>query len=67
MEGIAEGGGAGWTCWRCISDQYLTVVMIWVKRCIWELLHDSHAVTIQWVHMGADPLLCVYSNIITTI
>ena len=26
MEGIAEGGGAGWTCRRCIDDRYLTKV-----------------------------------------
>ena len=34
---------------------------------MWEVCSDSHAVTIQWVHMGADPLLCVCSSIITII
>ena len=24
MEGIVEDGGAGWTCWRCIGEWYLT-------------------------------------------
>ena len=35
------------------------------KDCMWELLGDSHAVAIQWVCMGADPLLCVCTNIVT--
>ena len=26
MEGIVEDGGAGWTCWRSISDWYLTML-----------------------------------------
>ena len=43
------------------------VVTVWVKRYMWEACGDSHAVTIQWVHMGVDPLLCVSSNIITII
>ena len=34
---------------------------------MWELPSDSHAVAIQWVCMGADPLLCVCTNIVTII
>ena len=47
-----------------IAARYIVMV---VSKKRWELWCDSHAVTIQWVHMGADPLLCVYSNIITNI
>ena len=32
------------------------VVMV-VNKKIWELWHDSHAVTIQWVHVIVDPPL----------
>ena len=27
MEGMAEDGGVGWTCWRSISDRYLTPLL----------------------------------------
>ena len=28
-----------------------------VNKKIWESCHNSHAVTIQWVHVVVDPLL----------
>ena len=34
---------------------------------MWEARSDSHTVTIQWVRMGVDPLLCVCTNIVTII
>ena len=34
---------------------------------MWESPGDSHAVAIQWVHMGVDPLLCVCTNIVTIV
>ena len=37
------------------------------EDCMWESLGDSHAIAIQWVHMGVDPLLCVCTNIVIII
>ena len=37
-----------------IAARYIVMV---VNKKIWESLCDSHAVTIQWVHMVVDPLL----------
>ena len=43
------------------------VTVMGKKDYTWESPGDSHAVAIQWVHMGADPLLCVCTNIVTII
>ena len=37
------------------------------KDDMWESPGNSHTVAIQWVCMGADPLLCVCINIVTII
>ena len=37
-----------------IAARYVVTV---VNKKIWESHHDSHAVTIQWVHVVVDPLL----------
>ena len=43
------------------------VTVMGKKDYMQELLGDSHAVAIQWVHMGVDPLLCVCTNIVTIV
>ena len=35
------------------------VVTVMVRIIMWELLGDSHAVAIQWVHMVKDPLATI--------
>ena len=37
-----------------IAARYVVMV---VNKKMWESWHDSHAVTIQWVHVIVDPLL----------
>ena len=37
-----------------IAARYVVMV---VNKKMWELCCDSHAVTIQWVHIVVDPLL----------
>ena len=37
-----------------IAARYVVMV---VSKNIWESWCDSHAVTIQWVHVAVDPLL----------
>ena len=43
------------------------VTVMGKKDYMWELPGNSHAVAIQWVRMGADPLLCVCTNIVTIV
>ena len=43
------------------------VVMVMVRIIMWESPGDSHAVARQWVCMGADPLLCICTNIVIII
>ena len=41
-----------------IAAKYV-VMVVDKKSCCWELRCSSHGLTIQWVHMGVDPLLCM--------
>ena len=37
----------------------VVTVMVRMTMMMWELLGDSHAIAIQWVHMVKDPLVTI--------
>ena len=49
-----------------LQQDNVVTVMVRIMM-MWESPGDSHAVAIQWVHMGVDPLLCVCTNIVIII